>query len=259
MINHGLSCVIIGAGNAGTHIAKALKDNTRLLQIYSRTPEHATRLGQDLNIPYTSDIAEITKEADIYILCIKDDAIMEFTSKLNIHNRILVHISGTSSASLLSSASEHYGVMWPIQTLSSKKEVRMNEVPFCIEASDKFTLESISSLASKISPHVFVLNETQRMKLHVAATITSNFVNHLYALAYDFSRKENIPFEALIPLIRETSNNPAYGDPSAYQTGPAFRKDLKTIERHQDIIKDHEPLNKVYGLLTEGIITKYHG
>ena len=51
-----------------------------------------------------------------------------------------------------------------------------------------------------------VINDEERLKLHVAAVIVSNFTNHLYAIAEEFCTSEHVDFNLLKPLIMETAN-----------------------------------------------------
>ena len=60
--------VLLGAGNIATHLAPALlKAGLNLCQIYSRTPEAARELGKKTGISFTSEMADIYPDCDIYI------------------------------------------------------------------------------------------------------------------------------------------------------------------------------------------------
>ena len=75
--------VIIGAGNVATHLGKAIKKaGFQILQIVSRTESSARELGTLLNVPFTSSASELNKEADLYIVSVKDDAITSALQKI---------------------------------------------------------------------------------------------------------------------------------------------------------------------------------
>lgn len=132
----------------------------------------------------------------------------------------------------------------------------MPEIPIIIDASDEATFHELDSLAHSISNRVIEAGDEQRQKLHLAAVFCNNFVNHLYALAEDYCKKEGLDFDLLLPLIRETAERLEEIPPSRSQTGPAIRNDRATIEKHLDLLKQHPQLQKVYAVLTESI---YHG
>jgi predicted short-subunit dehydrogenase-like oxidoreductase (DUF2520 family) len=91
------------------------------------------------------------------------------------------------------------------------------------------------------------------MKLHLAAVFSNNFVNYLYALAEEYCRAEGINFKLLVPLIQETALRVQTINPSNAQTGPAFRHDAATIQRHEELLKSYPELKKFYLLFTESI------
>src|SRR5690606_27098232 len=96
-------------------------------------------------------------------------------------------------------------------------------------------------------------DDEKRRKLHVAAVVSSNFVNHLYALAEDYCRKEELDFPLLYPLIRETAVRLRSFSPASLQTGPAVRGDRRTIDRHLALLSAHPELQELYRLLTASI------
>ena len=92
-----------------------------------------------------------------------------------------------------------------------------------------------------------------RLGFHLAAVFCNNFVNHLYALAERFCRTEEIDFNLLLPLIKETALRVNDLSPSVAQTGPAIRQDTDTIEKHLTLLKNYPQLTRIYTLLTESI------
>jgi len=98
-----------------------------------------------------------------------------------------------------------------------------------------------------------VAGSEERLKLHVAAVIVNNFPNHLFSLAEQFCRKEKLDFRQLLPLITETVQRLKTSSPSETQTGPAFRNDGETLQRHLEILKNHPQLLHIYKVMTESI------
>ncbi len=75
----------------------------------------------------------------------------------------------------------------------------------------------------------------------------------MYALAEQYCRKEGLDFKQLLPLIEETAIRIKDISPAQAQTGPAFRHDDETIQKHLVLLKDYPQLKKIYELITESI------
>jgi predicted short-subunit dehydrogenase-like oxidoreductase (DUF2520 family) len=74
----------------------------------------------------------------------------------------------------------------------------------------------------------------------------------LYTIGNTICIENNIPFEILQPLIKETAQKIQSLSPSEAQTGPAVRNDQKTIEKHIDFLTN-ENLKEIYKILTKSI------
>src|SRR4029079_14687211 len=126
-----------------------------------------------------------------------------------------------------------------------------------IDASDDSARKKLEQLAQSISKEKVILaGDKERLKLHVAAVIVSNFTNHLYKLAEDYCKKEGLDFNQLIPLIEETAQRLKAISPSDTQTGPAVRHDDPTIQQHLSILEKYPHLKKIYEMMTESIQDK---
>ncbi len=67
-------------------------------------------------------------------------------------------------------------------------------------------------------------------------------------------QKPKLDFKQLIPLIQETALRINQLHPQMVQTGPAFREDLVTVEKHLELLKDSPLLTSIYKLMTSQII-----
>ena len=78
-----MKIVFIGSGNLATQLGLALSEaGQQIVQVFSRTEEHAGELAAKLGCAYTTNIDEITENADIYIISVKDDAIATLAEKV---------------------------------------------------------------------------------------------------------------------------------------------------------------------------------
>jgi len=245
-----LKVVIIGSGNVAQHFIRAFQNSGKalLVQAYARTPETLYHLlDKDKVTDNYNDLAE----ADIYILSVSDDAITAVSEQLPFKNRLVVHTSGSASLQNINNRNRR-GVFYPLQTFSKNKEVDFSTIPICLESDTESDYKLLEGLAKSISPLTYSIDSRQRQALHIAAVFVNNFTNHLYSIGNDICRENNIPFDILKPLIKETADKINSLTPIEAQTGPAKRKDTSTIERHLDFIKDDNQ-KAIYTLLTQSI------
>ena len=181
-----MKIVLIGAGNVATHLGIALqKAGCLILQVYSRTEESASALAARLSVDYTIVPDEIRRDADLYIVALKDAVLRQLAPVLvkGREQALFVHTAGSMSMDLWKGLVKRYGVLYPMQTFSKQREVDFNTVPFFIEASAPAEVELLRMVAVRLSPKVYEVTSGQRRYLHLAAVFACNFANHMYALS----------------------------------------------------------------------------
>ncbi len=247
----------IGAGNVGWHLAPAL-DNAGFPvgEVYSRNRSHAEALSQRLygaKIVGNLDFAE--SQSDIFILTVSDDAIPEVTRELVLpENALLLHTSGSVPISTLEYAAiEDFGALYPLQTFSKARKVRVDDVPFMIEGSTDKAEMMAFKLASAISKSVQVASSETRSQYHLAAVFACNFTNYLMSKAESWVEEKGLDFDVLHPLIVETIQKSLQNGPSASQTGPARRGDINTIAKHLEMLNEKPEMAALYRLLSDKI------
>ena len=267
-----MKLVFLGSGNLATHLSLALKAaGEDIIQIFSRTQEHAQALADKLHCASCTSISDIRTDADIYIFSVKDDALPSLISQLsehlshhpssNTHHPLFLHTAGSVPMSVFPAntpspithhPSPNFGVLYPMQTFSKDRVVDFREIPCFIEASDDDTLDVIRQLSSKISDHVQEASSDKRKKLHLAAVFACNMVNHCYRLAEKVLEEENIDFSLYQPLIQETANKVRELSPRKAQTGPMVRYD-RTIMNAQIALIPDERTRQIYRLMADSI------
>ena len=131
------------------------------------------------------------------------------------------------------------------------------EIPFLVDGNNQAVVEMIMQMAKKISSHVAFANDEMRLKLHLSAVMVNNFTNHLYTMAADYCKKEQLAFDLLKPLIFETANRLKNVHPNEVQTGPAIRNDSDTIEQHEKLLEKYPDLKALYVYFTKQIASFY--
>jgi predicted short-subunit dehydrogenase-like oxidoreductase (DUF2520 family) len=249
-----MNIVLIGTGNAGTVLArKLLRSGHQIVQIFGRDASAASELAYEFDTESTNYWSVIRKDADVYLVAVSDNAIDEVAKHVQVPGGVVAHTAGSVKKDVLRNMSSHYGVFYPLQSLR-KDTKELPDIPVFIDASDEMAKKRLEQLARSISTQQPVMaGDDQRLKMHVAAVIVSNFTNHLYKLAEDYCRKEKLDFNQLLPLIDETASRIKSISPSQSQTGPALRNDEPTIQQHLKLLEKYPQLKKVYEVMTESI------
>ncbi len=255
-----MSCrfVFIGAGNLATRLSIGFKKKGFIIeQVYSRTESSAKALAMQVNAKFTSEPGHVVKGADVYFVALKDSVIHEVLPLIDFNNSLVVHCSGSLPLSELESYSVNTGVFYPLQTFSKNRSINFDKIPVFIESKSEMNLSVLSRLAGKISSHVMELESEKRVHLHIAAVFACNFVNHMYTIASDILKAQDIGFEVLQPLILETALKAGEMQPLKAQTGPALRYDQQIIGTHIEKLQAFSDLKEVYEMISKSIY-KYH-
>ncbi|APY09469.1 hypothetical protein BWZ20_14665 [Winogradskyella sp. J14-2] len=250
-----ITVTILGAGNVASHLYKAFisAEDITVKQWYNRTYSEISSYANEVDT--TDDLSKL-KVADIYIMAVSDDSIASLSRALPFENRLVAHTSGSVSIHDLDKKNQR-AVFYPLQTFSKDAELDFNEIPICIEVTEKTNLQFMKDLAEALGCKSYKINTEQRQTLHLSAVFINNFTNQLYRIAHEISDAKSINFDILKPLILETARKVQDMSPYMAQTGPAKRNDKKTIKRHLKQLENEEH-KAIYELLTASI-KKTHG
>ncbi len=246
-----ISVVILGAGNVGTHLVKAVQSakNLNLVQWYCRDPKAIQWPVKSIELCH--DVKDL-KMADVYMIAVSDKAVSELSKQLPFENRLVVHTSGSVALKLLD-MKHRRGVFYPLQTFSATSELDFSEVPFCIETMEKEDAKLLKTLATSMGSPFYMINTEQRQALHLSAVFVNNFTNQLYRIAHELTDFKAISFDVLKPLILETAKKIQQTSPYNAQTGPAKRNDQVTINHHLRTLESHPDYQSLYDQLTNSI------
>ena len=223
------------------------------LAVYSPTRTNAEALANRLGSKAMELPELIATEVDFVLLSIKDDAIAEVAKTFSSdYPAVVLHTSGGTSIDALAPI-KHRGVLYPMQTFSPDRPLQIPEIPIFPEAVDELTLNVIHQITEALgSKQVHPLTSEERVKLHLASVFACNFVNHLYAQADEVMKSIGLDFPLLAPLVEETLAKAITNAPHTVQTGPAVRKDQKTIDRHLALLEGDA--RRIYEVMTHSII-----
>ncbi|MGI4803549.1 MAG: Rossmann-like and DUF2520 domain-containing protein [Janthinobacterium lividum] len=251
---------LIGSGNVATHLAAAFKNaGHKIVQVYSRNLQHAALLAYHVKAEPINHFTELSAETDLIIISVKDDALEQVASFITLKNILVVHTCGAVSMQVLQKYFDNCGVFYPLQTFSKVRELDFWSVPLCIESTDKNSMQVLLDLGRTISNNVQMIDSDQRKTLHVAAAFACNFPNYLFGVAANLLQQKQMNFDLLKPLILESALKVQEFLPQNVQTGPAIRRDEKTMQTHLDLLKEQPNLQEIYRLLSQGIIKMAEG
>jgi hypothetical protein len=249
-----MDIVLIGSGNTATVLGrKSLAAGHRIVQVYSRNASHANQLSIRLGTSSTSYISSIEKRTDLMIIAIKDEAVPAFVKDLGDIKCLLTHTAGAIPMfEAMGLNNKLYGVLYPLQSLRKEMET-IPPLTMLIDGNNHESKKLVMEFAVTIAEKVMETDDSTRLKYHLAATIVNNFTNYLFSLAESFCKKENISFAVLQPLMEETVLRLRYNSPGSFQTGPAFRNDKITLEKHRNLLVNYPSLSEFYEKFTKEI------
>ncbi len=247
--------VIVGAGNVATVLGRLIKKaGHEVLQVVSRNAGNAELLATELGCTFSDNSGLIDKTANLYLIAVTDDAMGQLDERYHLGNKLVVHTAGSVSKEILKNITHNYGVLYPLQSLRKQNMNLQQDIPLLVDANTDEALTLLQDFAYTISANVSKANDEQRLTLHVAAVLVSNFTNHLYAMAADYCSKEGADFKLLLPLIEETALRLRNHVPGEMRTGPAVRKDIKTLQKHLALLAPYQSLHNIYLKMTESIM-----
>lgn len=235
-----------------THLALALHSAGHTIrQVFSRDFDHAHLLAQRVGAQPVNRLELLKDDSEFYLFAVGDDALYDLALDLSFPQAIVMHTSGATPAEVLKPVSRRYGVVWSPQTFVRDIAMDYTHLPLCIEGCNDAVADEIESLFGSISDNLHRLDFDQRRWAHLAAVMVSNFGNAINASAQDIMNQHGLDFNMLRPLAEQTLRKWDYGDLHLQQTGPAVRRDEKTLNAQRRLLLDQPKMLELYNLLTD--------
>jgi predicted short-subunit dehydrogenase-like oxidoreductase (DUF2520 family) len=247
--------VIIGAGNLAYHLSKVISTlkNSEVIICHHRSTPLLKAIAKDPSIQVITSYSKLPKQANVYFLCVSDTAIKEVFKKIApmINSGIVCHCSGSTAIDILKNPRLSYGVFYPLQSFSLKRNLDWKEFPLLIEAMDKKSTTRLKSLGKQISSTVLTINSEKRKQFHLAAVMANNFVNALLLAASKQIHKTEL--RLLKPIVRETIEKAFELRPENSQTGPAKRNDKAIMQTHLKMLRHQKEVSQLYKIISQYI------
>jgi len=253
--------VIIGAGKVGTSLGCALsKKKHRIKALVCKSinsAEESQRLiGQG---EIFDDKALAARQGQWIILSVPDDEIEKTarelaTSDMEWKGRFVFHCSGLHSTESLKHLEKRGALaasIHPIQSFARKKPIlnAFRGIYFGLEGKGK-ALEIAKRIVRQLEGRYVILESKDKPLYHVACSMASNFlVTLLDAVSFLLEQtglNENINSQILFPLVQGTLQNVKNFDTRSALTGPIFRGDEESIQRHLKALSKFPLQKKLY-------------
>ncbi|MFN6378533.1 MAG: Rossmann-like and DUF2520 domain-containing protein [Flavobacteriales bacterium] len=251
-----LRVAIIGTGNVAWHFCRIFQlEGHTITGIFSRNAENARLFAYENNTAVIKDLENIPSDVDLAVLAVSDEAISEVSAKIKT-DALVIHTSGTTSLNALSN--ERSGVVWAIHSMRKGIPSSYKQTPFIIETKNEKDREIIYRAFDSHQKNIFYADSEQRLRIHLAAVIANNFVNHLFSISEKLVNDSGITFDILKPMIDAHVEGIHNTSPLHLQTGPAIRNDQTTINQHLELLHSQPELMNLYRMLTDSIQKLHH-
>jgi predicted short-subunit dehydrogenase-like oxidoreductase (DUF2520 family) len=237
------------------------KNDISILGVYARNEIEGRSIAKKAKTKYFDQLKSIPQNADVYLICVSDDAIRLVVADLPKSikkSKIVAHTSGSKSIEKTLLNCKKAGVFYPLQTFTKGKKMNYNNIPFCVNATTNQTINVLTNLGNKISTSVQTINDNQRKSIHLSAVMINNFVNHLIFSAQDLLEQNDMDAGILQPLLLETIKKQKSLGAYHAQTGPARRLDSKTLEAHLQLLQTNIEYQSMYKAISKSIQKTYN-
>jgi predicted short-subunit dehydrogenase-like oxidoreductase (DUF2520 family) len=220
---------IVGKGRLGTALSAALRE-----------------AGYEVDGP--AGRGEVPA-ADVILLCVPDAEIADAAATVAGHARLVGHTSGATPLGALRPAARggaHVFGFHPLQTFAGTEQTPdLQGIGCAIAGSTPEALATAREIAERLGMLPFELPDHKRAAYHAAASVASNFLVTLQAMAEEVARDAGLePAQArrlLAPLVRRTVENWVALGPAAALTGPVARGDEQTVTAQRRAISAASP------------------
>jgi predicted short-subunit dehydrogenase-like oxidoreductase (DUF2520 family) len=228
---------IIGSGRAGSALGAALASAghpvTGVTARSRASLERAARLLPD--VPVLSP-DEVTRNADVVLVAVPDDAIMRTAKGLKLSpEQYVVHLSGAHGTAVLQTPAIPVALHPPMTFTGNRPD--LTAVTFTATAPDE-AHEVVERIVKGLGARVQWVAEEQRAQYHAGVVHGANHLVTLVTQALDVLRAAGIedPAATLRPLLTATLDNTLRSGHDAL-TGPIARGDVETVAAHLAVLR----------------------
>ncbi len=176
---------ILGTGNLSRHLASGFHtQGVDIVQVYGRRIDAAYEIALPIKAEGIDSMSKLRSDVDLVLLAVSDSAIEQVLSEIPNQGdfKMIAHTAGCVSATPIPMLCPN-GVFYPLQTFSKDRVIDWSTVPIFLTSEHNADLKILEKAANLLSKQVSVINDQERLVLHLCATLVNNFSNHLFALS----------------------------------------------------------------------------
>lgn len=267
-VSESFTFSLIGYGRLGKTLSKHLQlIGGECKYVISRHPLSLSAFKTGTNSILISQIKEVDWLGQYCFICVPDDRISDIANilescNLNSKNTDFIHTSGAMSSSelmVLQNNGSRIAAFHPMQTFTGNDESDVFQNVLLSLEGDRSLTQELSKVASHMGCKPLVVNEQDKMRLHIAGVMVSNFIFSLVIEAakvvqpIDDSPEEFIR-EVYGPLIEKTVENIVKYGVHKSMTGPASRGDIQSVEAHKRLLELNGLNKPLYEIMTASIV-----
>jgi predicted short-subunit dehydrogenase-like oxidoreductase (DUF2520 family) len=254
---------IAGTGSLGRCLAMALiSAGEPLHYILSRDPG-SVMLPEELaavHVIKTGSGIHGPSPGQLLFLAVPDDAIGPLAERLAKSGRwegtTVAHCSGAMPASLLLPLQQKgaaIAAFHPVQTFATGAGPETLR-GICISLQgDEVALDRLEPITKALGSTPLRVDETGKLKLHLAAVFISNYLAGLMEVAQELTgdvMSSGMEVEQVLgPIHHKAAENIVTSGHRQALTGPILRGDLETIKRHLQILNGNPEMMQLYARL----------
>ncbi|MCS7297559.1 MAG: DUF2520 domain-containing protein [Bacteroidia bacterium] len=236
--------LVVGAGGVGRAVAHRLHERGIEVGLL-----HHPHQRVEAAFPCWSEMESIPfAEVEGAFLCVKDSQIRSVAERLSSYlpsEAVVIHTAGSVPLSVLSGIfGERCGVVYPLQSFIQGQAVEWGSFPIFWEGHPQARLWAVALAQREES--VYEASSEARLRLHIGAVFTANFLNALFQMAHTVVGPE-WDWRIYLPLARTIISRLHENSPLLLQTGPARRGDVATVAKHLAYLAHRHPdLGEIY-------------
>jgi predicted short-subunit dehydrogenase-like oxidoreductase (DUF2520 family) len=242
--------LIVGSGNLAWHLAPNLVSIGKEVLIWSRRAANEKAFAWQSSLVNFPQHGEEKQTFEAVFLAVPDNMIGEVSQLLSqfIEPTVpVVHTSGATATDNIAAYFKTRAALWPIRSLRKGEAVApWQDLPLAYYCSHADFETKLANWANALSKLTYRLDDEQRAQLHLAAVFSNNFTTWLCQIAWELCQEKQIPFGALVPIIKNTFSSIDATEPALRQTGAARRGDTQTMERHLALLEKQPEYAKLY-------------
>ncbi|MCU0415619.1 MAG: DUF2520 domain-containing protein [Cytophagaceae bacterium] len=246
--------LMVGTGNMAWHWAQAFEKQSTV-QWYVVSRNNISEQNFIALCPHVLPNNRLTRAPDGIAFFVPDT---EIENQSNNFARLYptawhLHSSGATSIDQLKAKKKH--VVYPIQSLSKGIAIDWATFPVALESNTELP-HTLNNWIQSTPITTLTCTSEERLALHTAAVLSSNFITHLLTLTAKVAEQYSFPLSILEPLVQQAIEKAFQHGPQQTQTGPAVRNDQITIDKHLEVLSPFPEILKIYRILTESIQKK---